>query len=369
MDRARARAGPLAGGEAAFLVNAAHRGRPAARSGRGAEAFRDPGLARASPRERDDGAQLRAATCPARSSLLRAATTGHARPHPLAAASPLRVVVARPGRGAGPPSARSAQPARVGGIILLLSPLSFVFARAWPGPSALAWARRRSARQPRRALPRRRRGGALTRASSHGPRAQEKAQLDHLVTELRRSRHDPPCAGFPPTVSDGAPVRGPALGHLFASATRSGAGGPGGMGASTAPRSRAGRGVALKVLETEPGTPPRAAVRRESARAHLSIRTSSALLLRRADGVRFFIWSTWPRHPPRASGRGLRLALTPALDASRSAAASARCIARDRHGDLKPANIVVTAGVAKLTDFGVARARRQRERRSWTPPY
>jgi serine/threonine protein kinase len=68
-----------------------------------------------------------------------------------------------------------------------------------------------------------------------------------------------------------------------------------------------------------------------------------------------------------------RLALTPALQIAKQVCRGLGAVHRAGivHGDLKPANIVVmTGGIAKLTDFGVARVRRQAATPfAGTPPY
>ena len=93
-----------------------------------------------------------------------------------------------------------------------------------------------------------------------------------------------------------------------------------------------------------------------------------------SDGVRFFTMEYVAGATLRELlDDGGKLALTPALQIAKQVCRGLGAVHRAGivHGDLKPANVVVmTGGVAKLTDFGVARARRQAGAPfAGTPPY
>jgi len=212
------------------------------------------------------------------------------------------------------------------------------------------------------------------------PHPKEKAQLEQLVADLRGRGVDPTLRGVPPTATDGLPSSGPVLGHLFAQRYEiRGLVGRGGMGAVYRALDRElDEEVALKVLEKSAGegTPGEQQLRREIklARTITHPNVVRAYDFGEAEGVRFFTME----YVAGATLRELldeegRLALTPALQIAKQVCRGLGAVHRAGivHGDLKPANIVVmTGGIAKLTDFGVARARRQAATPfAGTPPY
>jgi HAMP domain-containing protein/predicted Ser/Thr protein kinase len=390
MDDARARElARLAGGEAAFLVNAAQRGAVPRLEVVGAtEAFRDPGLARAvSAQSGTTESQLARGDLPSPFELSAGGRDYLATLVPILSGSgePVGGVVVARAKDEELAALREIRRSLLGvaGIILLLSvPLSFVFARALARPiQQLAVGAEEIGRGNLDvALPRA--GGevgALTRAFEVMVRElKEKAQLQQVVAELRGRGMDPTLRGIPPTGPDGAPVRGPALGHLFAQRYEiRGLVGRGGTGAVYRALDRElDEEVALKVLDTEPGD---AAAEQQLRREVKLARTIShpnvirAYDFGEADGVRFFTMEYVAGATLRELlDEGGRLALTPALQIAKQICRGLGAVHRAGivHGDLKPANIVVTAGVAKLTDFGVARARRQAGTPfAGTPPY
>jgi HAMP domain-containing protein/predicted Ser/Thr protein kinase len=273
----------------------------------------------------------------------------------------------------------------VGLAILVLSvPLSFVFARALARPiRQLALGAEEIGRGNLDvALPEAGSGevGALARAFAMMRRElKEKAQLEQLVADLRGRGDDATLRGVPPTSADGLPVSGPAVGYLFAARYEiRGLVGRGGMGAVYRAWDRElDEEVALKVLDADGGDPAaEQQLRREIklARTITHPNVVRAYDFGEADGVRFFtmeyVAGATLRELLDESGK---LALTPALQIAKQMCRGLGAVHRAGivHGDLKPANVVVmTGGVAKLTDFGVARARRQAGTPlSGTPPY
>jgi HAMP domain-containing protein len=273
----------------------------------------------------------------------------------------------------------------VGALILLLSvPLSFAFARALARPiQQLAVAAEEIGRGNMEVpLPQAGRGevGALARAFGVMLRElKEKAQLEQLVADLRGRGVDPTIRGVPPTSTGALPASGPVVGHLFAQRYEiRGLVGRGGMGAVYRALDRElDEEVALKVLETAgEGTPGEQQLRREIklARTITHPNVVRAYDFGESEGVRFFTME----YVAGATLRELldeegRLALTPALQIAKQVCRGLGAVHRAGivHGDLKPANVVVmTGGVAKLTDFGVARVRRQAATPfAGTPPY
>jgi len=274
----------------------------------------------------------------------------------------------------------------VGAVILLLSvPLSFVFARALARPiRQLALGAEEIGRGNLDvSLPEAGSGevGALARAFAMMRRElKEKGQLEQLVADLRGRSEDPTLRGSPPTGPDGTLLNGPAVGHLFAHRYEiRGLVGRGGMGAVYRAWDRElEEEVAVKVLETD-GSADAAAeqqLRREIklARTITHPNVVRAYDFGEGDGVRFFtmeyVAGATLRELLDESGK---LALTPALQIAKQVCRGLGAVHRAGivHGDLKPANVVVmTGGVAKLTDFGVARARRQAGAPfAGTPPY
>jgi HAMP domain-containing protein/predicted Ser/Thr protein kinase len=391
MDDERARElARLAGGEAAFFVNVAQRGAVPRLEVVGAtEAFRDPGLARAvSTQSGTTEAQLAGGDLPSPFELSAAGRDYLATLVPLLSGSgePVGGVVVARAKDEELAALREIRRSLLGvaAIILLLSvPLSFVFARALARPiqQLAVGAEAIGHGNLDVALPRAGGGevGALTRAFEVMLRElREKAQLQQLVAELRGRGLDPTLRGEPPTGPDGLPVRGPALGHLFAQRYEiRGLVGRGGMGAVYRALDRElDEEVALKVLDTEPGD---AAAEQQLRREVKLARTIShpnvirAYDFGEADGVRFFTMEYVAGATLRELlDEGGRLAVTPALQIAKQICRGLGAVHRAGivHGDLKPANIVVTMGVAKLTDFGVARARRQAGTPfAGTPPY
>jgi serine/threonine-protein kinase len=166
------------------------------------------------------------------------------------------------------------------------------------------------------------------------------------------------------------------VGHLFAQRYEiRGLVGRGGMGAVYRALDRElDEEVALKVLETAgEGTPGEQQLRREIklARTITHPNVVRAYDFGESEGVRFFTMEY-------VAGATLRELLDEegrlAPDSLQIEAGMPRLGAVHRagivHGDLKPANVVVmTGGVAKLTDFGVARAPAEATPFAGTPPY
>jgi HAMP domain-containing protein/predicted Ser/Thr protein kinase len=392
MDDERAgELGRLAGGEAAFLVNAATRGAVPRLEVVGATAgFRDPGLARAvSAQSGTTEAQLARGDLPSPFELPAGGRDylGTLVPILSGRGEPVGGLVV--GRSKDDELAALREIRRsllgVGLLILLLSvPLSFVFARALARPiRQLALGAEEIGRGNLDvSLPRGGGGevGALTRAFDVMLRElKEKAQLEKLVADLRGRGVDPTLRGVPPTGAEGFPASGPAVGHLFAHRYEiRGLVGRGGMGAVYRARDRElDEEVALKVLDAEAAD---AAAEQQLRREIKLARTIThpnvvrAYDFGEAEGVRFFTMEYVAGATLRELlDEGGRLALTPALQIAKQVCRGLGAVHRAGivHGDLKPANIVVmTGGVAKLTDFGVARARRQAGTPfAGTPPY
>jgi len=392
MDDERAReVARLAGGEAAFLINAAARGAvPRLEVVGTTDGFRDPDLGRAvSAQSGTTEAQLAHGDLPSPFELSARRRDYLATLVPILSGSgePVGGVVV--GRAKDEELAALREIRRsllgVGAVILLLSvPLSFAFARALAGPiHQLAVGAEEIGRGNLDVpLPRAGRGevGALARAFEVMLRElKEKAQLEQLVADLRGRGVDPTIRGMAPTGTDGRPTNGPVVGHLFAQRYEiRGLVGRGGMGAVYRALDRElDEEVALKVLEAAgEGTPGEQQLRREIklARTITHPNVVRAYDFGEAEGVRFFTME----YVAGATLRELldeegRLALTPALQIAKQVCRGLGAVHRAGivHGDLKPANVVVmTGGVAKLTDFGVARARRQTAAPfAGTPPY
>jgi len=392
MDDERAReVARLAGGEAAFLINAAARGAvPRLEVVGTTEGFRDPDLGRAvSAQSGTTEAQLARGDLPSPFELTARHRDYLATLVPILSGSgePVGAVVV--GRAQDEELAALREIRRsllgVGAVILLLSvPLSFAFARALARPiQQLAVAAEEIGRGNMDVpLPQAGRGevGALARAFGIMLRElKEKAQLEQHVADLRGRGVDPTNRGEPPTGTDGLPASGPVVGHLFAQRYEiRGLVGRGGMGAVYRALDRElDEEVAVKVLETAgEGTPGEQQLRREIklARTITHPNVVRAYDFGEAEGVRFFTME----YVAGATLRELldeegRLALTPALQIAKQVCRGLGAVHRAGivHGDLKPANVVVmTGGVAKLTDFGVARARRQTAAPfAGTPPY
>jgi serine/threonine-protein kinase len=392
MDDERAReVASLAGGEAAFLINAAARGAvPRLEVVGTTDGFRDPDLGRAvSAQSGTTEAQLARGDLPSPFPLTARRRDYLATLVPILSGSgePVGAVVV--GRAKDEELAALREIRRsllgVGALILLLSvPLSFAFARALARPiQQLAIGAEEIGRGNLDVpLPQAGRGevGALARAFEVMRRElKEKAQLEQLVADLRGRGVDPTFRGAPPTGKDGLPADGPVVGHLFAQRYEiRGLVGRGGMGAVYRALDRElDEEVAVKVLEAAgEGTPGEQQLRREIklARTITHPNVVRAYDFGEAEGVRFFTMEY-------VAGATLRelldeeghLALTPALQIAKQMCRGLGAVHRAGivHGDLKPANIVVmTGGVAKLTDFGVARARRQTATPfAGTPPY
>ena len=392
MDDERARElGRLAGGEAAFLINAAARGAvPRLEVVGTTEGFRDPALGRAvSAQSGTTEAQLARGDLPSPFALTARRRDYLATLVPILSGSgePVGGVVV--GRAQDEELAALREIRRsllgVGALILLLSvPLSFAFARALARPiQQLAIGAEEIGRGNLDVpLPRAGRGevGALARAFEVMLRElKEKAQLELLVADLRGRGVDPTIRGVPPTSTGALPASGPVVGHLFAQRYEiRGLVGRGGMGAVYRALDRElDEEVALKVLETAgEGTPGEQQLRREIklARTITHPNVVRAYDFGESEGVRFFTME----YVAGATLRELldeegRLALTPALQIAKQMCRGLGAVHRAGivHGDLKPANVVVmTGGVAKLTDFGVARVRRQAATPfAGTPPY
>jgi len=392
MDDERAReVARLAGGEAAFLINAAARGAvPRLEVVGTTEGFRDPDLGRAvSAQSGTTEAQLARGDLPSPFELTARRRDYLATLVPILSGSDEPVGAVVVGRAQDEELAALREIRRsllgVGAVILLLSvPLSFAFARALARPiQQLAVAAEEIGRGNMDVpLPQAGRGevGALARAFGVMLRElKEKAQLEQLVADLRGRGVDPTIRGVPPTGTDGLPASGPVVGHLFAQRYEiRGLVGRGGMGAVYRALDRElDEEVAVKVLETAgEGTPGEQQLRREIklARTITHPNVVRAYDFGEAEGVRFFTME----YVAGATLRELldeegRLALTPALQIAKQVCRGLGAVHRAGivHGDLKPANVVVmTGGVAKLTDFGVARARRQTAAPfAGTPPY
>ena len=392
MDDERARElGRLAGGEAAFLINAAARGAvPRLEVVGTTEGFRDPALGRAvSAQSGTTEAQLARGDLPSPFALTARRRDYLATLVPILSGSgePVGGVVV--GRAQDEELAALREIRRsllgVGALILLLSvPLSFAFARALARPiQQLAIGAEEIGRGNLDVpLPRAGRGevGALARAFEVMLRElKEKAQLELLVADLRGRGVDPTIRGVPPTSTGALPASGPVVGHLFAQRYEiRGLVGRGGMGAVYRALDRElDEEVALKVLEAAgEGTPGEQQLRREIklARTITHPNVVRAYDFGESEGVRFFTME----YVAGATLRELldeegRLALTPALQIAKQMCRGLGAVHRAGivHGDLKPANVVVmTGGVAKLTDFGVARVRRQAATPfAGTPPY
>jgi HAMP domain-containing protein len=395
MDVERAReVASVAGGEAAFLVNTAERGAvPRLEVVAATAGFQDPGLGRAvSAQSGTTEAQLAAAHLRVPFELTSSGNDYLATLVPILSGSgePAGGLVV--GRSKDEELAALREIRRgllgVGGVILLLSvPLSFLFARALARPiRQLALGAEEIGRGNLEVgLPEAGGGevGALARAFALMQRElKEKAQLEQLVADLRGRGVDPTLRGVPPLGTDGLPASGPVIGHLFALRYEiRGLVGRGGMGAVYRALDRElDEEVAVKVLERNgKGTPASGSeqqLRREIklARTITHPNVVRAYDFGESDGIRFFtmeyVAGTTLRELLDESGR---LALTPALQIAKQVCRGLGAVHRAGivHGDLKPANVVVmTGGVAKLTDFGVARARRQvGSAFAGTPPY
>ena len=381
----------LAGGEAAFLVNAGQRGAVPRLEAVGAtEGFRDPGLGRTvSAQSGTTEAQLARGDLPSPFELTSAGRDYLATLVPILSASGEPVGALLVGRSKDQELAALREIRRsllgVGALILLLSvPLSFVFARALARPiQQLAMGAEEIGRGNLDvALPQAGRGevGALARAFEVMLRElKEKAQLEQVVADLRSRGVDPTLRGVAPTGPDGMPVSGPAIGYLFAGRYEiRGLVGRGGMGAVYRALDRElDEEVALKVLDREAADgEAEQQLRREIklARTITHANVVRAYDFGEAEGVRFFTMEYVAGATLRELlSEGGRLALSPALQIAKQVCRGLSAVHRAGivHGDLKPANIVVmTGGVAKLTDFGVARARHQRGTPfAGTPPY
>jgi HAMP domain-containing protein len=390
MDDARARElARLSGGEAAFLVNVAQRGAvPRLEVVGTTDGFRDPRLARVvSAQSGTTEAQLARGDLPSPFELAAGGRDYLATLVPLLSGGgePVGAVLVARAKDEELAALREIRRSLlgVGGIILLLSvPLSLVFARALARPIQQLALGAEAIGHGNLDVTLPKAGGevgALTRAFEVMVRElKEKTQLQEMVAELRGRGMDPTLRGVPPTGPDGLPVRGPALGHLFAQRYEiRGLVGRGGMGAVYRALDRElDEEVALKVLDTEPGD---AAAEQQLRREVKLARTIThpnvirAYDFGEADGVRFFTMEYVAGATLRELlDDGGRLALTPALQIAKQVCRGLGAVHRAGivHGDLKPANIVVTSGVAKLTDFGVARSRRQEGAPfAGTPPY
>jgi serine/threonine-protein kinase len=390
MDDERARElARLAGGEAAFLVNVAQRGAvPRLEVVGRTDRLRDPGLARAvSAQSGSTEVQLARGDLPSPFELAAGGRDYLATLAPLLSGSgePVGAVLVARDKDEELAALREVRRSLLGvaGITLLLSvPLSFVFARALARPIQQLAVGAQEIGQGNLDVVLPRAGGevgALSRAFEVMVRElKEKAQLQQLVAELRGRGVDPTLRGVPPTGPDGAPVRGPALGHLFAQRYEiRGMVGRGGMGAVYRALDRElDEEVALKVLDTAPGD---AAAEQHLRREIKLARTITHPNVIRAydfgesDGVRFFTMEYVAGATLRELlDEGGRLAVTPALQIAKQICRGLGAVHKVGivHGDLKPANVVVTTGVAKLTDFGVARAPREGGAPfAGTPPY
>ena len=381
----------LAGDEVAFLVNVAARGAVPRLDVVGATAgFRDPDLARAvSAQSGATEAQLAQGDLPSPFEL-----TAGGREY-LATLVPILSGRGEPVGGLVVGRTKDRELAAlheirrsllgVASVILLLSvPLSLVFARALARPiQQLAVGAEEIGRGNLDVeLPQGARGevGALAHAFQVMlQELKEKAQLEQTVAELRGRGMDPTLRGLPPTAADGGPVAGPAIGHLFAQRYEiRGLVGRGGMAAVYRALDRElDEEVALKVLESdEADAGSEQQLRREIklSRTITHPNVVRAYDFGEADGVRFFTMEYVAGATLRELlDEGGRLALTPALQIAKQVCRGLGAVHRAGivHGDLKPANIVVmTGGVAKLTDFGVARGRREAGTPfSGTPPY
>lgn len=392
MDDQRAlELGRLAGGEAAFLVNSAARGAVPRLDVVGAtEGFRDRDLARAvSAQSGDTEVRLARGDLPSPFELSVGGRDYLATLVPILSGSGEPVGGLVVGRSKDVELAALREIRRsllgVGGLILILCvPLSFVFARALARPiQQLALGAEEIGRGNLDvALPPAGRGevGALTRAFEVMLRElKEKSQLEQVVADLRGRGMDATLRGTPPTGADGLPRSGPAIGHLFAQRYEiRGLVGRGGMGAVYRALDRElDEEVALKVLEGDGGDPgAEQQLRREIklARTITHPNVIRAYDFGEADAVRFFTMEYVAGATLRELlDEGGRLGLTPALQIAKQVCRGLGAVHRAGiiHGDLKPANIVVmTGGVAKLTDFGVARVRRQAGTPfAGTPPY
>jgi HAMP domain-containing protein len=392
MDDERARElGRLVGGEAAFLVNAAERGAVPRLEVVGATApFRVPEMGRAvSAQSGTTEAQLARGDLASPFALVAGGREFLGTLVPILSGSGEPVGGLVVGRSKDDELAALREIRRsllgVGGLILLLSvPLSFAFARALARPiQQLALGAEEIGRGNLDVpLPKAGGGevGALARAFEVMRRElKEKAQLEQLVADLRGRGVDPTLRGVAPTGGEGFPASGPVIGYLFAHRYEiRGLVGRGGMGAVYRALDRElDEEVALKVLDAEAADAgAEQQLRREIklARTITHPNVVRAYDFSEAEGVRFFtmeyVAGATLRELLDESGR---LALTPALQIAKQMCRGLGAVHRAGivHGDLKPANIVVmTGGVAKLTDFGVARARRQAGTPfAGTPPY
>jgi HAMP domain-containing protein len=259
----------------------------------------------------------------------------------------------------------------VGGIALLLSiPLSFALAQGLAGPiQKLAQGARQIARgELNVSLPDSGRGevGALARAFAlMVGELREKAQLEALLAELRRRPGDVTFAGLPP--SDGASPVG--VGRVFAGRYEVLSElGHGGMGTVFRARDRElDDEVALKVLTTGDDAAGDVALRfRHEIKTARQITHPNVVRVfdsGESEGTRFLTMEYVPGTTLREvidARRGLEL--TPALQIAKQVCRGLAAVHKAGivHGDLKPQNVMVMAsGVAKLMDFGVARARRE----------